>query len=419
MNIQQVGKKIWTQVAAWMMLALLLAAAGCGGSSKSSTVTLPQGLPPAPSPGQTNSYVGSQGASAAASQAGGDVWSLTVDHPTNSYSGQDVTLGTPMASGLFVNQSGVLSMTQTNIAPAFQSYGFGLEVLGRALLFRPGMASFNTSIFPGPVVMAVPGTCPAINGTVTFQFVTLPNDLWSADSDAAFGSLSATSTGTAWTFSNYNLSTLASGPAAAETLGAGTCGTSVGGKVVSIPASATNPNSTTIAVGPSGFFVLNRGAGLPASVGVLAPASSLPASTIVAGKYLGVISEPNGPFDPNTGIQLASQVVSFAPSFSSVCAAPVSATAICGGAFGSDNVAASPNTDTVIDLGSEDGTVHGLFRNVTVTLPDPNDACATGLFQCSFPAVAVAGNPEGKVALFLIAQDPVNFSPMTIYLLQQ
>jgi hypothetical protein len=35
------------------------------------------------------------------------------------------------------------------------------------------------------------------------------------------------------------------------------------------------------------------------------------------------------------------------------------------------------------------------------------------------PAVAVAGNPEGKFSIFLIAQDAVNNSPLVIFLFQQ
>lgn len=350
---------------------------------------------------------------------GGDIWTSGVDHPSNSFSAADLSLASANATGLFVNKSGILSLTQTNISPAFQAFGFGLEIPGRAMLLRPGMASFNTSIFPGPVVAAVSGSCLAINGPVNFQFVALPNDVWSPDTDVAYGSITAATSGNNWTFSNYTESTLAGGSVSGATITSGTCGTSVGGNVVSVPASGGDPNSTTIAVGPSGFFILNAGGGKPGEVGVITPSAALSASTVVSGKYLGVLSEPNGPFDPGTGLQLTSQLMSFSSAFSSACAAPVSASAICGGAFSSDNVSSSPNTDTVIDLGAEDGTNHGLYRNVTVTLPDPNDVCATGLFECSFPAVAVAGNPEGKIALFLIAQDPVNFSPMTIYLYQQ
>jgi hypothetical protein len=35
------------------------------------------------------------------------------------------------------------------------------------------------------------------------------------------------------------------------------------------------------------------------------------------------------------------------------------------------------------------------------------------------PAIAVVGNPENKFAIFLIAQDAVNNTPMVIYLFQQ
>ncbi len=65
-----------------------------------------------------------------------------------------------------------------------------------------------------------------------------------------------------------------------------------------------------------------------------------------------------------------------------------------------------------MELGPEDQTNFGLYKSATIHILDPNKVCnPTG--------VAIVGNPEGKFAIFLIAQDTVTNSPMVIYLFQQ
>ena len=84
-----------------------------------------------------------------------------------------------------------------------------------------------------------------------------------------------------------------------------------------------------------------------------------------------------------------------------------------------------------IDFGSEDAGNFGLYKSARVTIPDPAGspgACTPpGVAgtdsqtnpTCTLPAIAVVGNPEDRFAIFLIAQDTVNNSPMAIYLFQQ
>jgi hypothetical protein len=118
-----------------------------------------------------------------------------------------------------------------------------------------------------------------------------------------------------------------------------------------------------------------------------------------------------------------------------------------GGIFPSDDVTQTPNSDTMITLGKQDSTYNGLYPNASVTMLDPNQNCtawsnlnsgysltvgvnADGYITCTFPAVAIVGNPESKYAIFLYAFDFTagTYSssgatrigaPMQIYLFQQ
>ena len=94
-----------------------------------------------------------------------------------------------------------------------------------------------------------------------------------------------------------------------------------------------------------------------------------------------------------------------------------SATAICGAVFQQD-VLTGPQQDLLMDLGTEDQSQFGLYKSATIQIPDPNKICSLS-GMCTLPAVAVVGNPEGQFAIFLIAQDTVNNSPLLICLLQQ
>jgi hypothetical protein len=93
----------------------------------------------------------------------------------------------------------------------------------------------------------------------------------------------------------------------------------------------------------------------------------------------------------------------------------------------------------VIDLGEQDATLNGLYPPASITVLDPAQNCANfayfsltgvvisglnaqGYITCTFPAVAVAGNLEGKFAIFVNSYDwAVQFGgvPMQFYLFLQ
>ena len=381
---------------------------GCD-RSMSQANTVP-GLPSPDPPSQTNTYVGTQ--------SPGDIWKITIDHVANSFSFADLSSGTPPATvnGLFANDAGFLDFNQTNTSPIFQPAGFALEILGRAALLRPG--ANTTPIVP----LVLQSNCPTSNGPVTLQFVALPNSVWAAATNTAYGSLQVSTNGTTFNFSQLQQFLLAGSPnQPGASLSAGVCAQSPVGNVISIPPSPTISQTGTMALGPSGFFLVDEGSGNPGEIGVAQPATALSTASVVNSQYLGFMYTPAAGLAglPVTQMAAFGCSASSAASSGSVCPTPPSPTSIVGGVFASDDPTQPANTDTTITLGSQNSGSNGLYKSAAVTVPDPLALCATGTGTCTFPAVAVVGNPESKFAIFVIAQDPVSSSPLVICLYQQ
>jgi hypothetical protein len=96
---------------------------------------------------------------------------------------------------------------------------------------------------------------------------------------------------------------------------------------------------------------------------------------------------------------------------------------------GQDNPSASPNgfgnCDFAIDLGIQDPSNNGLYPSATVWVGScyagniAGGACSAGNISgstYSFQAVAIAGQLNGKYAIFLIGVDSTQ--PWAVYLLQ-
>jgi len=405
------------------LLVLLLLGTSCGGSGKA--LAPPQGLPPLTTPSPSNSYFGTQ--------SPGDMWQVSIDHTSNSFSAVNLTnSGAGTVLGSVVDQIGFLGLAQTNVSPPFQPFGFAVEIPGRALLLRPGVDT-------AALAALVPGSCLNINGNVTFQFVTLPGQNWEMGTDAAYGSVQVSAIGSSWNFSNFTQATLDSSQTNA-TLATGTCATDAAGGLVTVPLHPPSTVSATLGVGPSGFFVadqfLSSASGTPSgAAGVIQPSTSVNPSTVVGGSYLGFIYEPNVTASPATcsaDCLAPTQMAGFSGSITT-CQTLPSSSGMCGGAFFNDSLTnlKQASTDMIIELGTEDPNNFGLYKSATVTLPDPagspGTCTAPGVAgsdsqsnpTCTLPAIAVVGNPENKFAIFLIAQDTVNNSPMVIDVFEQ
>ncbi|HXY09321.1 MAG TPA: hypothetical protein VEI52_15870 [Terriglobales bacterium] len=394
------------------LLALLLLAlwgVGCGGSSSSQPAPAAAGLP-APTPaGDSNSYWGAQGS--------GNAWQISINHSTNSFASTDLSSTTGGSiTGFFSiqNPTTFLDLAQTNLAPPFQQFGYALEIQGRTLLLRPGN---NLT----PLAALVPGSCLSINGSVTIQFVALPEATWAVSTDPAYGSVQVATNGNAWNFSHLAQATLASSGETTGTWPAGTCGARADSAAVSVP---SHPGAS-LAVGPSGFFVAEQliaqqpSAPHFGAVGVIQPSAALNTGTVVSGNYFGFIYEPAVVASPSTCTSFClapTQMVQFTNAKCPANTTPP-ATALCGGTFQNDEFTDLSN-DMLLDLGSQDPAESGLYKTASIQIPDPLGVCSsTG--TCRLPAVAVAGNPQGNFAIFVIAQDTVNDSPLVISLFQQ
>jgi hypothetical protein len=426
--------KVKSKGSACLILLAAVLATGCG-SGKSSD-------PPATASkaGALNSYVGTEGtANPSASPPLFDAtWQITVNHNTNSFSATDFSLpsGTGNSNGttfngVFTFDAGFLNFAQTNVnGNAFQPGGFMIEIPGRIAFLRPDY--FTTQFQAQPPVVAVPSSCLNINGNAAFQFVALPNTNWNSATDTAYGGLqvSVSADKTTWSLSNLAQFTLSKSSQSGASLSPGICTASLAGTVVSIPPSSTTGISTNLAVGPSGFLIMNQGTS--SVVGMIPPTSPLNTGSLVGVNYLGFVSEPNLPFPNSNIVGTVNQITSFGPSGAGLVGGAFPVLSTCTVLGTPSDVCDDPTqpaaTDLTINLGTENSINNGLYDSATVTIPDPNLLCAppgvsgtdaNGNPTCTVPAVAIAGNPENKFVIFLVAQDIVNNSPLAIYLLQQ
>ena len=431
-----------------VFLAVALAA-GCGSGTKPATVvpdpSLPIGLPTPSAAGPVNTYSGGQSPGA---------WTVTLDDSKNAFSYQPVTFPAASTSGTLQAGGGF---------SALSNGGLAYEVLGRAAVLRPG-GSASTRVF------AVPQTdCYAITGKVRFQYIALfPGAVSPGGPDLTpntapflgYGSIVASTdtTGKTWQFENLqggawkSLGSIVSGPASftgACNAGGGQAAIAVTGQTLldafwnpQVIGSITTGTQSNIWIGPSGFFAADQSdptqaAATGASMaGMAEPAAALSTSTMAAGQYLGFVYEAANNNNYGNGTPLPPAFT--APvGFGQVVAG--SGTTLTGGIFPNDAVTGTPNSDTQITLGKEDSTYNGLYTSVSVTVLDPAQNCANfngsgfsipitsgvsgqGYITCTFPGIAVAGNPDGKYAIFVSTYNwaaSYGGQPMEFFLFQQ
>jgi hypothetical protein len=330
------------------------------------------------------------------------------------------------------------------------SAGWVLELADQA----GGLSQISGSPF-APLVAA--NSCPSMTTAETFQFVTLPAPLvstgadnlgqWNPQLETAYGSVDISASGTTVTLKNisqYVLPAYGGGspgsPSATSVSGA--CSSTVYGHTVSVPADVTitNPgNGQTVTpqalfgIGPSGLLVENNGASSSNSpyyqnalgagtgaIGLPKPSSAVSTSALVGAQYLGFYYGAG-----STASNWSSAPVSFGfSSQPSSCASLAAATStmLYGGDFTNNDPSSSTtgygNCDFAIDLDTQVGTNYGLYQRATVYVGN-GFAGYTGKTY-SFPAVAIAGQLNGKYALFLIGVDSTGSPNQAwgIYLLQ-
>jgi hypothetical protein len=332
--------------------------------------------------------------------------------------------------------------------------GWAVELAGQ----DGGLVQLTGQSF-APLVPAV--TCPSMSSADAFLFVTLPASLittgtdpgeWNPQLETAYGSVDISASGGTVTFANIKQNILpsagggtpANAPSSSVT---GACSSTVYGNTVAVPA---NPTTTTdpsghiyttpqamVGIGPSGLLVEDNGstsnvvagsttyyenvlgAGSGA-IGLPKPPSAVDTTSLVGAQYLGFFY----------GSGSSSSVASFGfSSQPSTCAAVAAKTGtmLYGGDFTDNNPEASTvqsgggfgNCDFAIDFGAQDTSTNGLFPAATVYVGSGFATNTTGK-SYSFPAVAIAGQLNGKFVIFLIGEDTAGSPNQAwgIYLLQ-
>jgi hypothetical protein len=306
-----------------------------------------------------------------------------------------------------------------------------------------------------PVAPLVAATqCPNQKTAQTYLFVTIPAGLssttpggtpdraWDPVTDTAYGSVDISSSGETVNFQNIRQFTLPSvggtgvpsQPSSSSQTGI--CGPTSFGQITNVPGqlivttpgnTQTAPPQAKIGIGASSLLVEDNGvaefnpsAGTSPSlyynnvlgagtgaVGLPKTLSAVDTGAVVGAQYLGFIYSP-GIY--TNALQLPTGWSSHLASFGGCPSiATSSSTLIYGGEFTNDDPSTSPdgfgNCNLAIDLGAQDASTNGLYPKATVT-------GATS----SFSAVAIAGQLNGKYAIFLIGVDSTQ--PWGIYLLQ-
>ncbi len=407
---------------------------------------LPIGLPAAPSPASSNVFDATQGPG---------LWDVTIDETQQQFSYQALTYPGATAAptnGTFLDIGGFLSLSSSGSA-----VGYGAEIPGRVAAIAPGDDT------TAPVLAVEQDSCPAINGSVKFQFVAIPSELLGnvaqvGGATPGYGTIEAESStdGKTWQFgaqAQYLLPYTLGSPGHGAPVQPGTVVGAAEQYLVTFPAtcSVTNgqasisaapnvssitsasPLPTTFVVGPTGFYFEDQSTGKQTRVnadanlfiGAIQPAAPLTTSSIVTGKYMGFLHEAG----------LGNISVTQPIGFGQIVAG--SGTSMTGGTYLNDDVTQFQNSNIVLNLGAQDSVNNGLYTQASLTFPDPQNVCfvdpatnktgaggTSGVDQygnetCTFNAVAVVGVSDNKYAIFIASWDVFDNVAMGMYLFQQ
>ncbi len=451
-------------------LLLLVLAGGCGGSTPPTLVATTHAGP------QTYFSPLVEGSTVAGGVAGvnvtytiddvGDAFSLSTFALNSNQKGfqvADAGFIAPGARGLL--ELGLLASYQFNssgqsVATTYtrqqnQPGGFALELANQA----GGLAQFVGE----PVTPLVPTTseCPSIGTAKTYLFVTIPGALrnsnatvlpltWDPLKETAYGSVDISTDGSTVKLANIKHSLLPSSGGSLQpanpTSVAGACGQSIYGNTISIPGEVsvlnpgqgqTNPTQAIAGISPSGLLVEDNGTHLASTglsldylsalgagtgaIGLPRPSTALDLTALTGAQYMGFIyGAGTSGANTSTPTGWSSHLASFG-GFSSVpstCPAGTS-NPIYGGSFTGDDPSTSSNgfglCNVTIELGAQDPSNPGLFPTARVSIGATYVANTTRATD-SFSAVAIAGQLNGKFAIFVLGVDSTQ--PWEIDLLQ-
>jgi hypothetical protein len=433
------------------LLTLLAAlAAGCGGGSSAKTTT-----PPPAQTSATTYLAGPVNNSSLSTYTIDDttmifsqfIYSFTsgsYQGPQMEYSGPFTVLPRGLRS-LGINYADGTSGAQTYDPPLLGNWTF--ELAGQAGGFVD--LEQQGALF-APLVSAQ--ACPSFAKPAAFQFVSLPAVLslaFNAQQDTAYGTVDISASGDAVTFNNIQQFTNAGvqltsyqnlginpAPAAIKSI-TGACSPSFFGATVSVPnpliIKNPGPNQSitppaTVGIGPSGLLVeangnasegssktvLNgyqpfMGAGTGA-MGLPQPSAPVDPSALGSAEFLGVFFADGGSSGTPASRSFLASFGFPAQGMPSNCpsAPTANGTILLGGDFPGNDPTKAPagygNCDVSISLGAQDASNNGLFPTATITFGASFSGNSTGQAY-SIPANVIAGQLNGKYAIFLIGVD--------------
>lgn len=445
-------------------LLLILWMTGCGGSKPTSTTTATKATP--------QTYFGP-----IVYPTGQGIQTYTFDETVTPANFSETFFPTTLPQILNAGTSTVLQtgLRSLNIETTYVSNGGTPAIYSGEPYTTPGgsfavelagQAGGLVQVRGQPVVPVVAATsCPNSSSAQTYRFITIPGPLmpagadfvtydygWDPTTETAYGSADISSTGSTINFKNIQQFTLTGQQLPAlSPLPTGECAKTYFGDTIAVPGQAvlTDPGSSsgsgatlqaTIGIGPSGLLVEDAGAinrirpgstlSLPFSdvlgsgtgaVGLPKPSAALDTVTVVGKQYLGFAYESGRYILSRDTPVWSSHLVSFGSSLTpQACpsfANPINP--IYGGDFpqanGVDDPSGSPKCDFAIDLGAEDSANNGLYPNAKVLVGSGYATNTTGSAD-QFSAVAIAGQLNGKYAIFVIGVDSTQ--PWAIYLLE-
>lgn len=438
-----------------LVVSILLLSGGCGETAKPVV---------SPAAGQVETYFGGPfnvtGSSVSQSAVAFDHSANQIavsGHIISNASGTPVQVPLTIINGTFTSaDTGFLAITETLATISGSPSAQNPPITGAWAVEIPGagaLANFLTLHTAGPIsaaptAMAQNTACPNFTNPSPFLYVPVPNAALLTDL-ADYGIVQISSLGSAVTFATQPF-LVGPNPQTTSTVTGG-CSQTVFGAVTAYPLNTygtSGPLPELISIGSSGLLVSNFDPGLgglgafgggTGVIGVAEPSSSLAVNSVISAKYDGFIFSPSNPVKQANGYDITVLASAFGnhAATSQACStlqaslaanngqggkvsALPSPNSIYGGEFltvspaGSVNdptgASGSENCDVVIDLGTQDGNINGLFPNATVFIGSNFPPFSVsgpwtcgGVCAVSFPAVAIAGQVDGHYVIFVTA----------------
>jgi hypothetical protein len=441
---------------------LVVVMAGCASGSFSSSGPPPGGTTSTPTPVSNppslphlapatavNSYVGTQIATPENTVA------HTIDQTAMSYSYDNISIPgaminpVPDSSGLIVpwyNFWDLGDNTGANGLPGPQHYGLTFEEASRFALFVSNNTTQLAALFPQQTSGCITPTAAA-----TYEFVTLYGAAFNPATDAAYGMVQLSASGSSFQFSSAKQYTEATTiattgliPFATARCVQSSAGPELGYFIDTSPSTATGNTEVRAFLGPTGILVANLQSSdsfgnplpLPGVLATIQPSSPVDVSALTASNilYNAVQYQPQG-FPAATYGYFEGQGAAYESFISGQrdLQGPSGAVGIYGGWQNPATPTSAPASGSInLFFGPQDAYNPGLFPNAEFVYSATTPPCpagssvfagtptpANGEVYCSSPAVAIVAQHNGNYVILVTGiYVETNNSPTVMVLVQ-